>query len=35
MSSSVHVDNNRKDILILGQEPTQGIHYTKLTIVAK
>ena len=24
MSSSVHVDNNKKDILILGEGPTQG-----------
>ena len=24
MSSSVHVDNKRKDILILGEGPTQG-----------
>ena len=25
MSSSVHVDNKEKDILILGEEPTQGL----------
>ena len=25
MSSSVHVDNKKKDILILGQGPTQGL----------
>ena len=25
MSSSVHVDNNRKEILILGKDPTQGL----------
>ena len=24
MSSSVHIDNKGKDILILGKEPTQG-----------
>ena len=31
MSSSVHIDNKRKDILILGKGPTQGLDYTKLT----
>ena len=25
MSSSIHVDNNKKDILILGEGPTQGL----------
>ena len=25
MSSSVHVDNNGKEILILGKDPTQGL----------
>ena len=25
MSSSVHIDNKRKDILILGKGPTQGL----------
>ena len=28
MSSSVHVDNNKKDILILGKGPTQGLEHT-------
>ena len=31
MSSSVHVDNKTKYILILGQEPTQGLDCTTLT----
>ena len=30
-SSSVHVDNKKKDILILGKGPTQGLYGTKLT----
>ena len=29
-SSSVHVDNNNQDILILGKGPTQGLHDTTL-----
>ena len=28
MSSSVHVNNKKKDILILGKGPTQGLEYT-------
>ena len=28
MSSSVHVDNKKKDILILGKGTTQGLEYT-------
>ena len=28
MSSSVHVDNRKKDILILGNGPTQGLEHT-------
>ena len=28
MSSSVHVDNKEKDILILRKGPTQGLEYT-------
>ena len=28
MSSSVHVDNKKKDILILGKGPTQGLELT-------
>ena len=35
MSSSVHVDNKGKDILILGEEPTQGLDDTTLTSEAK
>ena len=29
MSSSVHVDNKKKDILILGKGPTQGLEDTQ------
>ena len=35
MSSSVHVDNDGKDILILGEGPTQGLDDTTLTAKAK
>ena len=35
MSSSVHVDNKGKDILILGEGPTQGLDDTTLTAEAK
>ena len=31
VSSSVHVDNKAKDILILGEGPTQGLDDTTLT----
>ena len=31
MSSSVHIDNKNKDILILGIRPTQGLDDTTLT----
>ena len=31
MSSSVHIDNKNKDILILGEGPTQGLDGTTLT----
>ena len=31
MSSSGHIDNKKKDILVLGKEPTQGLEHT-LTI---
>ena len=31
MSSSVHVYNKEKDILILGKGPTQGLYGTTLT----
>ena len=35
MSSSVHVDNKGKNILILGEGPTQGLDDTTLTAEAK
>ena len=35
MSSSVHIDNKGKDILIPGEGPTQGLDDTKLTVEAK
>ena len=35
MSSSVHVDNKGKDILILGEGPTQGLDDITLTAEAK
>ena len=35
MSSSVHVDNKGKDILILGEGPTQGLDDTTLRAEAK
>ena len=28
MSSSAHIDNKEKDILILGKRPTQGLEHT-------
>ena len=28
MSSSVHIDNKKKDILVLGKGPTQGLEHT-------
>ena len=28
MSSSPHIDNKKKDILILGKGPTQGVEHT-------
>ena len=31
MRSSVHADNKKKDILILGEDPTQGLEGTTLT----
>ena len=30
MSSLVHIDNKRKDFLILGKKPTQVLDHTKL-----
>ena len=35
MSSSVHINNNKKDILILGIGPIQGLDNTTLTAEAK
>ena len=35
MSSSVHIDNKNKDILILGEGQTQGLDDTALTSEAK
>ena len=35
MSSSVHIDNKNKDILILSEGPTQGLDDTALTAEAK
>ena len=35
MSSSAHVGNNGKDILIVGEGPTQGLDNTTLTAEAK
>ena len=35
MSSSVHIGNENKDILILGEGPTQGLDDTTLTAEAK
>ena len=32
MSSSVHVNNKKKDILILGKGPTQRLDGTTLTV---
>ena len=34
MSSSVHIDNKNKDILILGEGPTQGFDCNTLTAEA-
>ena len=35
MSSSVHVDNRKKDILILGKGPTQELDDTTLNAEAE
>ena len=35
MGSSVHVDNKKKDILILGEGPTQELDGTTLTAIKK
>ena len=35
MTSSVHVENKKEDILILGERPTQGLDHVTLTAEAK
>ena len=35
MSSSVHVENNKQDILILGEGCTQGLDGTAFTVEKK
>ena len=35
MSLSVHIDNKKKDIFILGEGPTQGLDDTTLTLTAE
>ena len=35
LSSSVHIDNKNKDILILSKRPTKGLDDTKLTAEAE
>ena len=35
MSSSVHIDNKKKDILLLAKGPTQGLDGTRLTAEAQ
>ena len=35
MSSSVHINNKEKDVLILGKGPTQGLDNTTLTAEAQ
>ena len=35
MSSSIHIDNKEKEMLFLGQGPTQGLDDTTLTAEAK
>ena len=34
MSASVHVDNKKKDILVLGEGPAQGLDHTTITVEA-
>ena len=31
MSSSAHIDNKKKDILVLGKGPTQGLEHTVIS----
>ena len=35
MSSTVHVDNKKKDVLVLGEGWTQGLNSTTMTAKAK
>ena len=35
MSSSVHIDNKKKDVLVIGDRPTQGSDDTTLATAAK
>ena len=35
MSSSVHIDDKNRDILIFSEEPTQGLDDITLTVEAK
>ena len=35
MTSSVHVDNKNKDILVFDESPTQGVDDTTLPVKAK
>ena len=35
MSSSVHIDNKNKDILILGEKPAKGLDDSTLTAECK
>ena len=35
MTLSVHIDNKKKDILIFGKGPTEGLDDTKLTTEAQ
>ena len=35
MSSSVHIDKKKKDILFIGENPTQGLDDTTLTVEKK
>ena len=35
MNSSMHVDNKKKNILVLGEESTQGLYNTTITVEDK
>ena len=32
MSSSIHIDNKKKDVLVCGRRPTQGLDGTTLIV---